>query len=66
MMPMLEWLSQKFYKDNHRKYHKYCDEWLNNLTESQLTYFNKQQYNIETMAMTQQIQQYEVGSIGGI
>jgi hypothetical protein len=36
------WLKKRFKLDNHPKYLHYCDEWINNLTESQLEGFNKQ------------------------
>jgi hypothetical protein len=41
------WLENKFYKDNHKKYHKYCKEWLDNLLPYQLKGFEKQMYNDE-------------------
>lgn len=34
-----EYLIQRFLKNNVRKYHKYCVEWINNLTENQVKYF---------------------------
>lgn len=35
----------KFRKDNHRKYHKYFDLWISNITESQMIGFSKQMYH---------------------
>lgn len=45
------WIEKQFYRDNHKKYHKYLSEWSKNLTETQLQYFEKQRINILTEAM---------------
>lgn len=42
MAELIEWLKLRFKYDNHPKYLKYCDEWISNLTESQLEGFDKQ------------------------
>jgi len=34
-----EYLIQRFIKNNHPKYYKYCNEWINNLLENQIRYF---------------------------
>ena len=31
-----EYLQRTFYRDNHPKYHKYFELWVNNLTEAQI------------------------------
>lgn len=38
----LSWLKKEFLYSNHRKYYKYLDEWINNLTENQIIAFEKQ------------------------
>lgn len=37
----IEWIEDDFIKSNHKKYHKYFDEWFNNLTKDQLYYFER-------------------------
>ena len=37
---MKEYLENRFYLDNHPKYHKYFNLWYSNLTRNQLYYFN--------------------------
>jgi hypothetical protein len=37
-----EYLTQRFLKNNHTKYHKYCNEWINNVTKEQVDYFIKE------------------------
>lgn len=37
-----EYLTQRFLKNNHTKYYKYCNDWINNVTEDQLDYFIKE------------------------
>ena len=39
---LLLWLEKEFKYSNHKKYHKYFNEWVNNITESQVDGFNKQ------------------------
>lgn len=36
------WLEHHFYHDNHSKYKKYFNEWLNHLTDSQIIGFQHQ------------------------
>lgn len=35
------YLEVRYYQDNHAKYHKYFEEWVKNVTDNQLYYFNK-------------------------
>lgn len=37
---MKDYLQLRFYNDNQKKYHKYFEEWFENLTLNQLYYFN--------------------------
>jgi len=37
-----EWLRNEFYNSNLSKYKKYFDEWVNNVTESQIDGFENQ------------------------
>ena len=37
-----EYLTQRFLKNNHAKYYKYCNDWIDNVTEEQLNYFIKE------------------------
>jgi hypothetical protein len=39
------WLEEVFYKDNHKKYHKYFEEWVINITEHQIQSFSKMEQN---------------------
>lgn len=41
-----EYLRKRFYKSNHAKYRKYFEEWVINLTESQIYYFKIEMENI--------------------
>jgi len=38
---LFEWLKFRFYRDNHVKYRKYFDEWVENVTQSQIEGFKK-------------------------
>lgn len=38
---LFEWLKFRFYRDNHVKYRKYFDEWVENLTQYQIEGFKK-------------------------
>ena len=46
-----EWLEYRFRYDNHKKYHKYYQEWKDNLLVIQIQYFKKQYNNIITNAL---------------
>ena len=41
-MSIDEYLVHRFLRNNHPKYHKYKDEWIANVTETQILYFNKE------------------------
>lgn len=41
-----EYLRKRFYQSNHAKYRKYFEEWVINLTESQIYYFKIEMENI--------------------
>ena len=43
---LFSYLRERFYKNNHAKYRKYFDEWINNVTKSQLYYFEIERMNI--------------------
>lgn len=45
-MYITEYLAYRFIKNNHPKYHKYCKEWIKNLTVQQITYFEKEKQNL--------------------
>ena len=36
------WLEKEFKYSNHKKYHKYFNEWVKNITNSQIDGFNRQ------------------------
>lgn len=38
---LFEWLKFRFIRDNHKRYHKYFDEWISNITQSQIEGFKK-------------------------
>ena len=42
---MREYLRQRFYRNNHSKYRKYFEEWLNGVVDTQLMYFEKEKYS---------------------
>lgn len=42
------YLSERFLRNNHPKYHKYCNEWINNITADQLRYFMEEKRRIES------------------
>lgn len=44
---MYIYLQQRFYRNNHAKYRKYFEEWIANVTDTQLMYFEKEKYRIE-------------------
>lgn len=50
---LCSWLEKEFYRSNHKRYHKYFKEWIDNITDSQIQYFEKQRINILTDAMIQ-------------
>lgn len=48
---LYDWLKFIFYRDNHKKYHKYFNEWVKNLTPHQEFYFMKQKISIDNNLM---------------
>lgn len=48
---LFNWLEERFRLDNHKKYHKYFDEWVSNLTSNQITYFEKQRLSLINKSM---------------
>lgn len=45
-MNKIDYLRYRFKKHNHPKYHKYCDEWVCNVTEEQCSYFNTEMHRL--------------------
>ena len=45
---MGDYLRERFRRNNHTKYHKYCDEWINNITIDQLGYFIEEKRRIDS------------------
>lgn len=41
-----EYLEQRFRRNNHSKYLKYFDEWISNISENQIHYFEIERLNI--------------------
>jgi len=39
---MREYLTQRFLRNNHNKYHKYLKEWIQNITPDQMKYFREE------------------------
>lgn len=44
---MKEYLIRRFYINNHNKYRKYAEEWVNNLTCDQIAYFILEKQRID-------------------
>lgn len=44
---LYEWLRREFYFSNHNKYKYLFEEWVRNITPSQIEGFSKQMYNKE-------------------
>ena len=42
-----EYLTQRFLRNNHTKYYKYCNDWIDNVTEEQLNYFIKEKDRLD-------------------
>ena len=45
-MSISDYLVYRFIRNNHRKYHKYCREWVDNVTTQQLNYFIKEKQHL--------------------
>lgn len=41
------YLETRFYKENHSKYHKYFNEWVQNISDIQLMYFEREMNNLK-------------------
>ena len=41
-----DWLELQFYKDNIKKYHKYFNDWVSNLTLNQIDGFREQMFGM--------------------
>lgn len=46
------WLWERWRLDNHKKYYHLFEPWVENLTESQIYYFNIQKQHIENGSLT--------------
>lgn len=44
---LYEWLRREFYSSNHSKYRHLFEEWVKNVTQSQIDGFEKQMFNKE-------------------
>jgi hypothetical protein len=42
---LYEWLKERWRRDNHPKYQHYFEQWVSNITESQISGFNRQELN---------------------
>ena len=40
------YLQLRFYRENHIKYHKHFEEWVQNITNNQIHYFNTEMSNL--------------------
>ena len=47
-----DYLRKMWRVSNHAKYQKYFDEWYENLTNTQIYYFNKERINIKNGSLT--------------
>ena len=45
---MKEYLIQRFLRNNHNKYHKYCKEWAENVTPEQIQYFIEEKKRLKS------------------
>ena len=43
---LYEYLRQRFFRNNHSKYLKYFEEWVNKITSEQIYYFEIERLNI--------------------
>lgn len=42
-MTLKEYMFQRFYRNNHPKYRRYAEEWINGTTKQQRAYFKEEQ-----------------------
>jgi len=50
---LFDYLRERFYRNNHAKYKQYFDEWVSNITEIQLMYFEKERISIKNQEKIQ-------------
>ena len=43
---MTKYLTWRFMMNNHAKYRKFCDEWIANITEEQLHYYEEEKHRL--------------------
>lgn len=48
-----DWLEQRFYYDNHKKYHKYFNEWVLGVNDDQIDGFKQQMIGMITQSKIQ-------------
>ena len=48
-----DWLEKEFYFNNHKKYHKYFKEWIDNLTNDQIKGFQDLMIGVITKSKIQ-------------
>lgn len=46
-----EYLKARFLRNNHNKYAKYCEEWINGITEDQVLYFLQEQKRLDELVL---------------
>lgn len=51
---LYNWLVREFKFNNLKKYHKYCESWISNLTEGQIIGFQKQMTQVDNNAFIAQ------------
>lgn len=49
---MKYYLQQRFLRNNHPKYHKYMEEWINGVTADQMRYFVEERRRIENKTIS--------------
>lgn len=42
-----DYMAERFRRNNHPKYHKYCEEWISQTTIEQLQYFEQEKRRID-------------------
>lgn len=42
-----DYMAERFRRNNHPKYHKYCEEWISQTTIEQLRYFEQEKRRID-------------------
>ena len=49
---MRNYLQQRFLRNNHPKYHKYMEEWIDGVTADQMRYFEEERRRIENKTIS--------------